>query len=68
MTSKKKINTKIYEKSEVVVIDDKIPQILWTYHFIEAQRITPNKTIVYQFNESAITMEVNIMSSSGKKT
>ena len=66
-STKQKLNTKSSTEAEFVGIDDIMPQILWTRIFLIAQGFAVNDNIVYQDNESAIKLENNGRSSSGKK-
>ena len=45
-----------------------MPQILWTRLFSTAQGFKVNDNVIYQDNESAIKLQNNGRSSSGKKT
>ena len=65
---KQKINTKSSTETEVVVVDDVLPQVLWTNYFIRAQGWEINKTIIFQDNKSAILLENNGKLSSSNRT
>ena len=49
-SSKKKLNTKSSTKSELVGVDDLMPQILWMQSFLEAQGMKVYDNVVYQDN------------------
>ena len=49
-------------------LDDVISKILWSKLFIEAQGYRVGTTIVYRDNTSAMKLEANGKSSSGKRT
>ena len=55
-------------KSELVGVDDLMPQILWIQYFLEAQGMKVSDNIVYQDNQSALNLEKNRRESSGKRT
>ncbi len=67
-STKQKINTKSSTETEVVGVDDILPQVLWTNYFMKAQGWNSYKTIVYQDNKSTILLENNgKLSSSNRK-
>ncbi len=66
--TKQKLNTRSSTISEVVVVDDEIPQILWTWLFMQEQWIKVTDNILYQDNKSAILLEKNGRGSSSKRT
>jgi len=63
-----KINTKSSTESELVGLNDVLPQILWTRYFLDAQGYKVSDSIVYQDNQSAILLEENGKASSGRWT
>ena len=65
---KQKVNTKSSTESELVGVDDAMPQILWSLYFIRAQGYNMTHALVYQDNKSAILLEVNGKMSSSKRT
>ena len=67
-TNKQKINTKSSTEAELVGVADGLPMVIWTRNFLEAQGLTVNDNVVYQDNMSAILLERNGRSSSGKRT
>ncbi len=66
--TKQKLNTRSSTISEVVAVDDMIPQILWTWLFMQEQGIKVTDNILYQDNKSAILLEKNGRASSSKRT
>ena len=68
MSRKQKINGKSSNESELIGVDDALPQILWTRYFLEAQGHEVKENIIYQDNKSAILLEVNGKGSSSKRT
>lgn len=67
-SSKQKLNTRSSTETEIVGVDHVMPSILWTRLFLEAQDYGVTENIVYQDNKSAILLEKNGKSSSGKRT
>ena len=60
-SSKQKINTCSSTETELVAADDFMPQILWTNYFLEAQGHKTKDTVLFQDNQSAISLEKNGM-------
>ncbi len=67
-STKQKLNMRSSTISEVVAVDDMIPQILWTRLFMQEQGIKVTDNILYQDNKSAILLEKNERASSSKWT
>ena len=67
-SSKQKLNTNSSMTSELVVVDWTLPLALWVPLFLEAQGHTINENIIYQDNMSAILLENNRKTNSGKRT
>ncbi len=67
-SKKQKLNTRSSTESEVVGVDDFMPSVLWTRHFLDAQEYGVMENIIYQDNKSAILLEKNGKASSGKRT
>ncbi len=65
-STKQKLNMHSSTISEV--LDDMIPQILWTWLFMQEQGIKVTDNILYQDNKSAILLEKNGRASSSKRT
>ena len=67
-STKQKLNTRSSTETEIVGVDDMMPGVLWTRLFLEAQGYGVNESIVFQDNQSAMLLEKNGKSSSGKRT
>ena len=67
-STKQKINTKSSTETEVVGVDDILPQVLWTNNFLKAQGWEINETVIHQDNKSAILLESNGKLSSSSRT
>ena len=67
-STKQKLNVRSSTEAELVGVDDYIAQVLWTNYFLGAQGFTTENTIIYQDNKSAILLEKNGRTSSGKRT
>ena len=53
-TYKKKLDTNNSTETDMVVLDDLMPQILWMHYFLEAQGMKVSDNIVYQDNQSTM--------------
>ncbi len=58
-STKHKLNTRTSKESEIVAVDDLIPQILWVHLFPKAQGFTVSDSILYQDNKSVMLLETN---------
>ena len=67
-SSKQKLNMKNSKEAELVAIDDSMGQILWSRHFLVAQREHVPITTIYQDNKSTILLADNRKTSSSKRT
>jgi len=67
-SKKQKLNGKSSTESELIAVDDVLPQVLWTHYFLEAQGYKIKKNVVFQDNKSAILLEMNGIGSSSKRT
>jgi hypothetical protein len=67
-STKHKLNTRSSTESEIVAVDDLIPQILWVRLFLKAQGFAVSDNILYQDNKSAMLLETNGRASSSKRT
>ncbi len=63
-STKHKFNTRSSTESEIVAVDNLIPQILWVRLFMKAQRFAVSNNILYQDNKSAMLLETNGRASS----
>ena len=67
-STRQKLNTKSSTEGELVVVNDVLPQVLWTRYFLGAQGYKAADSVVYQDNQSAILLEKNGRASSSKRT
>jgi hypothetical protein len=68
-STRQKLNTKSSTESELVGVNDVMPQILWTRYFLELQGYGVKESIIYQDNQSSILLlEKNSRGSSSKRT
>ena len=67
-STKHKLNTRSSTESEIVAVDNMIPQILWSCLFMKAQGFVVRDNILYQDNKSAMLLETNGRASSSKRT
>ena len=66
-SQKQKLNTRSSTETELVAVDDFMPQILWTKYFLDAQGYCSVHKL-QQDNVNAIKMGVNGRSSNTKRT
>jgi hypothetical protein len=67
-STRQKLNTKSSTESELVGVNDVMPQILWTRYFLEKQGYGVKESIIHQDNQSSILLEKNGRGSSSKRT
>jgi hypothetical protein len=67
-STKHKLNTNSSMESEIVAVNNLIPQILWACLFMKAQGFAVSNNILYQDNKSAMLLEMNGQASSSKRT
>jgi hypothetical protein len=67
-STRQKLNTKSSTEAELVGVDDRMPQILWTRYFLEAQGYEVRENKIYQDNQSAMLLENNGRGSSSQRT
>ena len=65
---KHKLNTKSSTESEIVSVDQVMPEVCWTYNFLEAQGYSMDYSDIFQDNISAQLLEINSKLSSTKRT
>ena len=65
---KQKVNTRSSTETEIVGVDDAIPDVLWSLYFMQAQGYGTEIARIFQDNNSAILLEVNGRASSSKRT
>ncbi len=66
--TKHKLNTRSSMESEIVAVDNLIPQILWAHLFMKAQGFAVSNNILYQDNKSAMLLKMNGQALSSKRT
>jgi hypothetical protein len=67
-STKQKLNIRSSTKAELVGVDDSMALVVWTQNFLQAQGLKVTDNIVYQDNQSAMLLEHNGHSSSGRRT
>ena len=67
-STKQNINTRSSIETEIVVTDDFMPAICWTWYFMKAQGYEVLDNILLQENRSSILLEKNGKASSDKCT
>jgi hypothetical protein len=65
-STKQKVNTRSSTEGEIVAADDMLSKVLWTKRFLEAHGFKVKANIIYRDNTSAMKLEENGKSSSGK--
>jgi hypothetical protein len=65
---KQKLNVKSSTEAELVGVDDGLPLVLWTRHFLQEQGYNMKPSLIYQDNKSAMLLERNGKASSSKRT
>jgi hypothetical protein len=68
ISTKQKVNSRSSTEAEFIAVDDVISKVLWTKLFLENQGQNTLMNIIYRDNQSAMKMELNGKSSSGKRT
>jgi hypothetical protein len=68
MSLKQRMNTKSSTESELVGVNDIMPQMPWTRYFLKAQGYTVKDSVIYQDNQSSILLEKHGRASSSKHT
>jgi hypothetical protein len=67
-STRQKLNTKSSTEAELVGVDDRMPQILWTRYFLESQGDEVRDDKIYQENQSAVFLENNGRGSGSQRT
>ena len=67
-STKQKLNTRSSTEAELVAVDDAMSQILWSRSFLQHQGIDDIKIILYQDNKSAMILQENGRTSTGKRS
>ena len=66
-STKQRMNTRSSTEAELVAVNDALPQVIWTRHFMEAQGYEVRDMVVYQDNLSAMLLATKGKASSGKR-
>jgi hypothetical protein len=67
-STKQKLNTRSSTEAELVGVDNSMALVVWTRNFLQAQGLKVTDNIMYQDNQSAMLLEHNGRSSSGRRT
>jgi hypothetical protein len=67
-STRQKLNTRSSTESELIGLNDVLPQVIWTRNFLLHQGMRINNNTVFQDNKSAILLEKNGCWSSSKRT
>ena len=67
-STKQNLNTRSSIESEIFGVEDFIPYIIWTINLLNAQNDDVTVNTIFKDNKSAILLENNGKSSSGKRT
>ena len=67
-STKQKLNTRSSTEAELVGVDNSMALVVWTQNFLQAQGLKVTDNIMYQDNQSAMLLEHNGRSSSGRRT
>ena len=62
-----KFNARSSTESELIGVDDRISNILWTQQFLGCQVFKVKLNIIYQDNTSTMKLQNNVKASSGKR-
>ncbi len=68
VSTQQPINTKSSTEAELVSVVDGMPVVIWTRNFLLDIGYAVNDSVVYQDNQSAILLEQNRRTSSGRRT
>ena len=63
-----KMNTRSSTEVELVVVNDALPQVLWTNKFMEAQDYQISDSVIYQDNLSSMLLAKHGKGSSRRRT
>ncbi len=63
-----KCNTKISTETELILLADKLADVIWMRYFIECRGYDIDEYVVFQDNMSALSLEKNGRISSSKQT
>ena len=54
-----KFNTRSSTETELILLHDKLPDIIWTKYFIECQGYDIDEYVIFQDNMSSLSLEKN---------
>jgi hypothetical protein len=63
-----KCNTQSSTETELILIHNKLPDIIWTRYFIEGEGYDIDEYMIFQDNMSSLSLEKNGRVSSSKRT
>ena len=58
-SQQQKLNAKSSTEAELIGVDEALPQILWTWYFLEELEYTLTSNIIHQDDEKAMIMETH---------
>jgi hypothetical protein len=67
-SSGQKLVARSSTESDLIGVHDVMPQVIWTFHFLNAQGQNAVENVVYQDNKSLLLLEKNGRQSCGKRT
>ena len=68
ISTKQKVNSRSSTEAELISMDDILSKVIWTKLFMNEQGCKIFENTVYRDNTSAMKMEINGKTSSGKRT
>ena len=68
ISTKQKVNSRSSTEAELISMDDILSKVIWTKLFMQEQGCKIVENTVYRDNTSAMKMEINGKTSSGKRT
>ena len=68
ISTKQKVNSRSSTEAELMSMDDILSKVIWTKLFMKEQGCKIVENTVYRDNTSAMKMEINGKTSSGKRT
>jgi hypothetical protein len=67
-SNKMKCNTRSSTEIELILLHNKLPDVIWTRYFVECQGYEIDEYVIFQDNMSALSLEKNGRISSSKRT
>jgi Reverse transcriptase (RNA-dependent DNA polymerase) len=68
VSTKQKVNSRSSTEAELISMDDILSKVLWTKLFMQEQGCKIIENVIYRDNTSAMKLEMNGKTSSGKRT